>query len=76
MYVVINEAMLNMNHFPIVTISSDKDSILFAYEDEFNMPTEVFFDSPEAAKAAMEQIAVGISQEQHIIEITGGRFER
>lgn len=73
MKIVINNAIINTDWFPVIT--TENNILLFGYESDFNTPIHVYFPSEEDANAALVEIAKGLSEGKDIIEIEGGSFE-
>ena len=73
MKIIINNAIINTDHFPVITTTNNM--LLFGYEDDFNVPIQVYFPSSTEAEQALTIIAQGFSEGKNIIEIEGGSFE-
>lgn len=73
MKVIVNNAILNTDYFPVIT-TNDK-VLLFGYEDDFNVPISIYFNSSAAAEDALRNVAQGFVTGERVIEIEGGSFE-
>ena len=54
MKIVINNAIINTDWFPVIT--TENNILLFGYESDFNTPIHVYFPSEEDANALAEEL--------------------